>query len=155
MVIVAPSSKVTEKVTSLVGLEVSIVTRSENKIGSIVQKKTRFQNSESIIYKTPCGTCKKPYFGESGRGFRTRIKEHKADLRHHRLSNAMVIHAERTDHLPDWASASVIHTDFSKFERRAVEAAYIAVEDNINTSPGFFRLATPVAHRIINSIALR
>ena len=152
VVIVAPTSQITEKITNLVGPEVSIVTRSGSKIGGIVTQKTPITNSDSVIYKIPCGTCNKPYFGESGRGLQTRLKEHKADLRHHRVSNAMVIHAERTDHLPNWTGAAVMHTNFSKLERRAVEAAYITVEENVNTSSGFFRLANPVAHRIINSI---
>ena len=71
------------------------------------------------------------YFGESGRGLPTRLKEHKADLRHHRTSNALVMHAERTDHLPNWAGATVVHTGLSKLGRRAVEAAYITAEENI------------------------
>ena len=92
------------------------------------------------------------YFGESGRGLTTRLKEHQADLRHHRLSNALVVHAEQTDHLPNWDEASALHTGFSNLERRAIEAAYIATQDNLNTSSGFFRLATPAAQHILKTI---
>ena len=63
--------------------------------------------------------------------------EHKADTRHHRTSNALVIHAEQTDHLPSWSEASVIHRNLSELERRAVETACITVEENVNTSSGF------------------
>ena len=151
-VIVAPTSEITERVVNSVGQGITIVARSGKKIGSLVKKNTRITNGDSVIYQIPCGTCKKPYFGESGRGLPTRLKEHKADMRHHRTSNALVIHAERTDHLPNWSEASVLHKNFSKLSRRAVEAAYITVEKNVNTSSGFFRLANPVAHRILNSI---
>ena len=134
------------------GTEVSIVMRSGSKIGTLVRRNVRVTNNDSVVYKIPCGTCNLPYFGESGRGLQTRLKEHKADVRHHRISNALVIHAERSDHLPDWGGAGVLHSSIDKTARRAIEAAYITVEDNINTSAGFFRLAKPVAHRIIKSI---
>ena len=152
VVIVAPASEITERVTNSAGPEVSIVTKSGSKIGSIIRKKAPVRNSNSVVYKIPCGTCKKPYFGESGRGLQTRLKEHRADFRHHRISNALVIHAERTDHLPNWAGATVLHSNLSKMERRAIESAYITAEENVNTSSGFFRIANPVAHRILNSI---
>jgi len=48
----------------------------------------------------------------------------------------------------DWSAASIVHRNLSKAERRAVEAAYICTEDVTNTSTGFFKMATPVAHLI-------
>ena len=152
VVIVAPTSEVTEKVTRSMGTEVSVVTRSGSKIGALVRKNTHTTNNDSVVYKIPCGTCNNPYFGEAGRGLQTRLKEHRADVRHHRTSNALVIHAEHSGHLPNWGGAGVLHSNLEKSERRAIEAAYITVEENINTSAGFFRLAKPVAHRIIKSI---
>lgn len=152
LVIVAPSSEVTEKIASSVGPEISIVTKAGRKIGNLVKKNSPISNSDSVVYKIPCGTCNKAYFGESGRGLPTRLKEHKADMRHHRTSNALVIHAESTDHLPNWAGATVMHSGHDKMKRRAIEAAYITMGDNINTSSGFFRLAKPVAKRILKSI---
>ena len=157
--VVAPASEITEKVASSVRPEISVVAKTGSKIGSIEKKKNTVGNSDSVVYKISCGTgaflqvCKKMYFGESGRGLPTRLKEHKADLRHHRVSNALVIHAERTDHLPNWAGATAMHTGLTKIQRRAVEEAYITVEENINTSSGFFRLANPVAQRIMKSFS--
>ena len=152
VVIVAPNSAVTENVASSLGPDISVVTKTGSKIGNLVRRSASIKNGDSVVYKIPCGTCNKMYYGESGRGLPTRLKEHKADLRHNRTSNALVIHAERTDHLPKWAGASVIHSGLSKIERRAIEAAYITTEENINTSSGFFRLANPVAKRILRSI---
>ena len=61
-------------------------------------------------------TCVKAYYGETGRSLETRVKEHRADLRNHRPSNALVVHAERMDHLPDLSASSVIHKNLSKAE---------------------------------------
>ena len=150
--IVAPSSSITEKVASAVRPTISVVAKTGTKIGNIARRNKQHSNSDSVVYEIPCGTCNKKYYGESGRGLATRLKEHKADLRHHRTSNALVIHAEHTDHLPNWAEASALHSGHSKLERRAIEAAYITAEENMNTSSGFFRLAKPAAKFILKCV---
>ena len=45
---------------------------------------------------------------ETGRGLNTRLKEHKRDVRNHNRSNAIVLHIEKCQNLPDWNSAHVI-----------------------------------------------
>ena len=102
---------------------------------------------DSVVYRVPCGQCHRVYFGETGRGLRTRLREHKADLRFHRKSNAFVAHAEEAGHLPNWSGAASLSKEFSKTQRKIVEAAFIAM-GGINTSPGFFRLASVVAELI-------
>ena len=107
---------------------------------------------DSVVYRIPCGVCASVYYGESGRGLPTRLKEHKADLRHHRLSNALVAHAERTDHLPNWTRAAVVHKNLTRQARRTIEAAYVTVEDTLNMSASVIRLAGPTSHLILNSV---
>ena len=86
----------------------------------------------------------------------TRLREHKADLGHHRLSNELVLHAQHTDPLPDLTKAEVIHKDLTKDTRRAIEAAPITVQgDALNASAGFVRLATPSSNHIMNNIVKR
>ena len=124
----------------------SVITTGGKKLGEILKhKKAKEVNTDSVVYRIPCGICPRVYFGETGRGLRTRIREHKADVRFHRESNAFVAHAEETGHLPNWSGAASISKDFSKTQRKIVEAAHIAMGGTINTSPGFFRLAFPVA----------
>ena len=69
-------------ISSAVGLTVKNLVQS--------RKKKATENQGSVIYKIPCGACDKSYIGETFRGKDTRTKEHKSDLRHHRLSNAFV-----------------------------------------------------------------
>ena len=85
--------------------------------------------------------CHKKYIGETGRGLKTRLTEHKRDIRDHRLSNAMVLHMEESDHLPRWDGASVLRECASRQLRRAVEAAFIRLEETTNTRAGFFTLS--------------
>ena len=76
--LVAPSSPQGEEVIRLMAPDVKIVTSSGKKIGQLVRrKKIKKENLDSIVYKIPCSKCDKSYFGETGRGLGTRIKEHK------------------------------------------------------------------------------
>ncbi|XP_076029832.1 uncharacterized protein LOC143018358 [Oratosquilla oratoria] len=116
------------------GLEV--VNDTGKRIKQLVTPTSSITNNLSIIYKIPCGGCEKSYYGESYRGLETRIKEHKADLRHHRLSNAMVNHVEQEGHLPDWQQAEIIRKGLRKGQRKVIEALYISTNSNINQKVG-------------------
>jgi len=88
---------------------------------------------------------KKSYIGETGRGLKTRISEHKLDVRDHKMSNAIVIHVEESNHLPRWDGASIMESGMSKPRRKALESAHILVENTINARTGFVTLARAVA----------
>ena len=78
-----------------------IVNDTASKIGSLVKHRNTPNRSErSIIYKIPCCTCDLAYYGESSRGLDNRLKEHKADVRHHRTTNALVHHIDKEGTYP-------------------------------------------------------
>ena len=56
-------------------------------------------------------------------GLTTRVREHRADLRYHRASNAFVAHVDQAGHLPDWTSATSVKIGLTKVQRRILEAA--------------------------------
>ena len=112
-------------------------------------KRPKHSLTNSIVYQIPCGGCDTPYYGETGRGLNTRLNEHKADFRHHRLSNAMVVHSEKEGHLPRWKDAIILHQGFTKAKRKALEAATIATKPNINTKPGSLRLVKVTAQSLV------
>ena len=89
--------------------------------------------------------CQRVYYGGTGRGLYTRIREHRGDIRNHRLSNAFVIHVEEEGHLPDWSAATCTDCKLSKAQRKVIEAAFIAMGGTLNMSTGFFRLASAAA----------
>lgn len=80
---------------------------------------------DSVIYKTPCRGCPAVYYGKLSCGIGKRISEHKSGLRHHRIFNCLVVHAEKHGHLLDWNSVKVLHTGPGR-RMRTVEAACIA-----------------------------
>ena len=63
---------------------------------------------------------------QSPRGMERRLKEHRSNLRHHRATNSLVLHAEMHGHLPLWENAAALHTKMEKEKGKLVETAYIA-----------------------------
>lgn len=125
-------------------------------IKNLVQtKKKGSTNEDSVVYKIPCGACDKCYVGETYRGIKTRQKEHKSDLRYHRLSNALVQHVDEAGHLPNWDDMSVLCRGLTKKHRQAVEAAYIHIFDNLNGNAGKVKLSRFTAELILHDLKTR
>ncbi|MPD03976.1 hypothetical protein E2C01_099638 [Portunus trituberculatus] len=79
-----------------------------------------------------------------------RLKEHKNDLRNHRTTNSLVVHAEKYNHLPNWEQVTAVHTGLDK-KRKLVEAAYIASREATNHRNGFVNLSRTAARLILTS----
>ena len=119
-----------------------VVIGTGEKSGDILNGKSEKTGQEnSIVYRIPCAVCPKQYVGETGRGLKTRISEHRRDLRNHNLSNAMVIHADKAGHLPRWEHAEILEKGMKKSVRKALEAAHIKTRDTLNTRGGFYAVA--------------
>ena len=119
---------------------------SGRKIGEMIRKKEKKDKSDkSVVYRVPCGICEKAYIGETGRGAKTRLKEHKRDFRNFMEHSAFVAHANKTGHLPNWEGTEIIASCSSKAIRKATEAAYIATNETINTNGGFIKWAKSAA----------
>ena len=74
--------------------------------------------------------------GETGRGLKTRLSEHKRDMKSYNLSNALVVHADQTGHLPRWEHAEILEKGKTKGIRKALEAAHIKTRDTLNIRGG-------------------
>ena len=148
-IVIVPSSKVAEQVQNELVSCVKIVTAGGRKVGEMVKRKvSKEKNLNSVVYKVEFGGCSRVYYGETGRGLATRVREHRADVRYHRTSSAFVAHVDEAGHLPDWTTATSLETGLTKSQRRIVEAAFIGEGNVLNTSPGFFRLASSAAKLI-------
>ena len=112
---------------------------------TLAKKKQEKTQENSVVYKVPCGSCNKSYVGETGRGIETRFKEHKRDIRNNMEHSAFVVHAEKTNHLPNWNRAGILTTCKNKENRKATEAAYIAMNETINIRVGSMKWAKPAA----------
>ena len=144
-----PFSEQNDVVTDFVKGTLNVTYPAGVTIKNILRRKKKSSNQESVVYKIPCGVCEKSYIGESYRGAEKRAEEHKRDLRYHRETNAIVQHAEKEGHLPDWSAMTVLCQGLSKPHRQAVEAAYISVIDNFNGNSGKVKLSKYASYLIL------
>ena len=122
----------------LESIGVRIATNSGQKIKNILERKEKNEGSEkSIVYEVPCSGCYKTYVGETGRGLKTRLQEHKSDVKFHRTSNAIVLHIEECQHLPKWDDTKILERNMKKRKRKCLEAAHIMSRNTFNTRNGF------------------
>lgn len=70
--------------------------------------------------------------------------EHNADLRLHRMSNSITLHAQDRGHFPRWQESRALHTGLEK-NRGMIEAAYISTRDSPSYRKGFFKLTSTAA----------
>ena len=105
---------------------------------------------ECGVYEIPCSGCDRKYYGETGRELKTRIKEHKRDVRNANENNAVFLHIRNEAHIIDWDSNKLLYKSTDFIKRRIVESALIKHKDNFNTSDGNFQL-----NAIMNNFILR
>ena len=152
--LVIPHSDMTDHLEALVGRAMKITTSSGKKIGDLVKvMRPAHPRPLSQVYSIPCGACDKVYIGETGRGFREqRMAQHKAALRRHDTSNALVVHVDSDGHLPNWTQASVIRKGLTPRQRKVIEAALIQTTPHTNTSPGSHELSKVVATLVATGV---
>ena len=123
---------------------------SGRKIGQLVNKNgSKEQTDESLVYKIPCHGCSLPYFGETSRGLKKRISEHKRDLKYHNINNALVKHTQSCQRLPDWEKADILKANLNRTGRKLLESALIEALPCTNSKAGDIRVARGVATMIL------
>ena len=146
-IIVVPRSKYSNTIAKSVKRSgIRLIEQSGQKIGQIVQyKRVRTQCDNSLVYKIPCKGCTLPYYGETSRGLKKRIEEHKRDLRNHDTKNSLVKHLEDCPYLPDWEHADILKKGLSKTNRKILESSLIEAFPCNNSKAGDVKLAKSVA----------
>ena len=146
-IVVVPRSQNCEALSKMLKCsDIQIVEKAGMKIGQVVSKKKKCDRSEtSLVYKITCKGCTLPYFGETSRGLKKRLMEHKRDFRNHNTNNAMVKHAEKCGRLPDWDHAEIIRDSLSRSDRKTIESSLIESCRCINSKAGDIRLGKSLA----------
>ena len=150
-VVVPGNSKNHIVARSLRRAEVTLIETTGEKIGDIMRRGNGKKNENSVVYKVPCTGCPKSYLGETYRGLKTRISEHKRDVKNHKDTSSFVLHIEEEGHMPDWGKAEVIWCGQGKTKRKIMESAVIETLPNINSKRGDYWLASTAAKIIWGS----
>ena len=79
-----------------------------------------------MVYKINCLDCESSYIGQTKRKLKTRIKEHKVDIRRS-ISKMSVVsrHQVNEMHELDWDNIRILDTEQSLLKRRIFEMIYI------------------------------
>ena len=79
-----------------------------------------------IIYEIPCLDCNFVYIGQTKRGLKSRLAEHKrATLNQKPEQSALCVHAMEFEHNIDWINAKILKVENNYSERLVSEAWFI------------------------------
>ena len=147
--ITIPNSKKADVISrTLEKSDIKVATNTGTKIQDMLNKKETKNDSndpKSVMYEIPCKGCGETYVGETGRGVAVRLKEHRSDVKFHRVSNAIVLHIEKCHHLPDWDSTRLLEKNIKKQTRKILEAAHIITRNTFNSRSGFITWSSAAA----------
>ena len=82
--------------------------------------------SNSGIYKISCDNCNKVYLGQTGRNFKTRLKEHMRAFRLNYDYSNVAKHMLETGHICN--NLEILHVEVKGFKLNALESYYIKNE---------------------------
>ena len=97
-------------------------------------------------------SCGKPYIGETGRSFTTRIKEHSADIRLERvIKSSLAEHSSSTKHHICLENAQILTKEDNYYKRKMKEAIEICNHpSNLNRDEGW--ALSQAWHLLLSSI---
>ena len=119
------------KICNREGIQVTF--RSRRTLRTILTKVKPSQpdtDIKGVVYRIPCKDCDETYIGETGRTLKTRLQEHKRDVRlGHTTTNAVAYHAHSQLHQIDWDNAEVVDREqqFYMYYMYGVWSAYITI----------------------------
>ena len=144
-----PNSKKADIISrALEKTDIRVATNTGARIKEILsnkEEKNHPSEENSVVYEIPCKGCYKTYVGETGRGLDIRLKEHRSDVKFHRVSNAIVLHIEKCNHLPDWDRTRILEKNVKKQTRKTLEAAHIISRNTFNSRSGFITWSAAAA----------
>ena len=119
-----------------------VVNKSSNTLGKslVFNKPPQCSDRGAVpgVYQVPCSDCSRNYFGESGRGLNTRLKEHKYAVSRKDSNNAFYKHQKQTydsdgtAHDINWEGARLLHANQDWHNRLIIESSLIKTFENFN-----------------------
>ena len=100
----------------------------------------------------PCSDCDLVYFGETGREFGVRLREHKDAVRRGNNNNACFKHSFEGNHNIDWGNSGILFKSDNWYERLIVESAYISTKPNFNNMRSTLGIDNFSAKIVLNSL---
>ncbi|KYN11367.1 hypothetical protein ALC57_16480, partial [Trachymyrmex cornetzi] len=68
-------------------------------------------DNSNVVYKINCCNCDCSYVGQTKRKLKTRIKEHKADIRKSNNHSVVSLHQLQYGHQIDWENINILDSE--------------------------------------------
>jgi len=119
----------------------SNIDKSKANIGfCCLNKLSRFKNN--VIYKIACNNCDVTYVGQTKRQLRTRIKEHKNNIKLNQPKHSVISeHIIKFNHSFDWDNAKILDCEFKFYKKIISEMIHIKEQEaslNLNSDTELF-----------------
>ena len=102
-----------------------------------IKDSTPLLQTSNVVYSIPCMTCSRVYIGQTGRLLGTRIKEHKAAVKHAKTEESAVAeHVWVDKHQMDFQSVSILAREPILRKRLTLESWFIRKSSTINREVG-------------------
>lgn len=95
-----------------------------------VKDKVPVNNQSSVVYKLDC-SCNKSYIGQTKQYLKSRIDQHKRDIRNGNSNTGLSEHVFETGHSIDWKNVKIIDREDNDHKRRFLEMAHIINDRNL------------------------
>lgn len=129
---------------------INVVFRYTSTVKNILIKNSP-KNSLGCVYEIPCKDCNHSYFGQSGKGLLTRLKQHKYSVRTGQMSNGIFLHLNNFNHRINWEGAKVLLYCNNITKRNIIESALIRNSSNLmNISQGMYKLDRFIINHIFS-----
>ena len=69
---------------------------------------------DNVVYKIHCQDCDATYVGQSKRQLKTRIQEHKNDIKKSIAQSVISTHELETNHQFDWQDTKILESSYHK-----------------------------------------
>ena len=91
---------------------------------------------------------------ETGKSLKTRLNQHRRNIREFKDDSALFIHQRDKDHLFDFQGARIVFPSHLTAKRELVESSLIATEPNCNLKPGRYPLCKLSSNIILKTLKI-
>ena len=112
--------------------------------------KTKISQRSSIVYRVPCDSCEKIYYGNTSQYFKTRLQQHRSAMIIGKPNvSGIADHANQCGHTINYNQASVVCQEEDTKKRETKEAFYISQHDDI-INKQIEHKAFPTIYKLLN-----
>jgi len=91
-----------------------------------IKSKDLLLSKNNVIYKIFCNNCEASYVGQTKRQLKTRLKEHKNNIKHDRSKHSVIFeHIVECNHSFDWEGIKIMARETNFYKRIVSEIIYI------------------------------